>query len=54
LIKKNSNAYIEVDGGVTLQNARNLIDAGVDVLVTGSFVFKSDDVKGIIKQLKEV
>ena len=42
LIKsKNTNVLIEIDGGVTSLNARKLIDAGADVLVAGSFVFKS-------------
>jgi ribulose-phosphate 3-epimerase len=52
ILKKNSNALIEVDGGVSLNNARKLIDTGVDVLVAGSFVFNSDDSAAIISQLK--
>lgn len=53
ILKKNSNARIEVDGGVDLSNARKLIDAGADVLVAGSFVFNADDVPDIIKKLKK-
>ena len=48
-----SNALIEVDGGISTENAPRLIEAGVDVLVAGSFVFKSDDPKSTIKNLKE-
>jgi ribulose-phosphate 3-epimerase len=45
---------IEVDGGVTLENAGKLVQAGVDVLVAGSTVFKSADPKKTISQLKHV
>ena len=40
--KKGLKTHIEIDGGVSTVNARKLIDAGADVLVAGSFVFKSD------------
>jgi len=43
---------IEVDGGVSTANAKELIAAGADVLVAGSFVFKSTDPKATIKSLK--
>ena len=43
---------IEVDGGITLYNAKLVIDAGADVLVTGSTVFKSLDPKETIRLLK--
>lgn len=51
-----SQALIEVDGGVTTANARQLLEAGVDVLVAGSFVFKSkdNDPKKIISSLKHL
>jgi ribulose-phosphate 3-epimerase len=48
------NTHIEIDGGVTTSNARKLIDAGADVLVAGSFVFKSDNPTQTIADLKEV
>jgi len=54
IIKTNSNALIEVDGGVTLDNASKLIGAGADVLVAGSAVFGSDDPMLTIKKLKQV
>ncbi|MDC3337769.1 ribulose-phosphate 3-epimerase [Flavobacteriales bacterium] len=43
---------IEIDGGVTSENARALIDAGADVLVAGSFVFKSSNPIETIAALK--
>lgn len=45
---------IEMDGGVTLKNAKNLLDAGVDVIVSGNSVFKSKDPKNTIQLLKNV
>ena len=43
---------IEVDGGVTLNNARSIIEAGADVLVAGNTVFKSSDPEDAIAALK--
>lgn len=51
--KSNSKALIEVDGGVTLDNAANLYCAGADVLVSGSFIFNSSDPLQTIAQLKK-
>ena len=48
------NIRIEVDGGVTLENAGEIIEAGADVLVAGNTVFKSPDPKKTIRQLKNV
>ncbi len=48
----NSNCYIEVDGGVGRSNAQELIDAGADVLVAGSSIFKASDPSQEIKYLK--
>jgi ribulose-phosphate 3-epimerase len=45
---------IEIDGGVTMENAASIIAAGADVLVAGNTVFKSADPKGTIKQLKSL
>ena len=47
------NTLIEVDGGVTVENAKDLVNAGVDVLVAGNTVFKSDDPKATIAALKQ-
>lgn len=49
-----SHALIEVDGGVNLQAAPSLIEAGADVLVAGNAVFKADDMIGTIHQLKNM
>ena len=51
---KNLNVLIEVDGGVTLENANDLVDAGADVLVAGNTVFSSKDPLDTIKKLKAV
>ncbi|WP_420321772.1 ribulose-phosphate 3-epimerase [Flagellimonas sp.] len=51
--RKNSSALIEIDGGVNATNAKKLVDAGADVLVAGSFVFKSENPAKTIKNLKE-
>ncbi len=45
---------IEIDGGVTLENARSIIDAGADVLVAGSTVFKAEDPMAMIAALKNL
>ena len=52
--KSGSSALIEVDGGVTTANASDLVDAGANVLVAGSFVFKSDDPPATIQNLKQL
>tara|TARA_B110000093_G_scaffold181076_1_gene224363 strand:- start:866 stop:1516 length:651 start_codon:yes stop_codon:yes gene_type:complete len=52
ITKKGSNALIEIDGGVTNKNAKQLIDAGADVLVAGSYVFGADDTIKTIEGLK--
>tara|TARA_A100000164_G_scaffold274051_1_gene246011 strand:- start:1883 stop:2536 length:654 start_codon:yes stop_codon:yes gene_type:complete len=55
LIKENhSTCMIEIDGGVTDQNAAKLISSGADVLVAGSHVFKSDNPLEKIKILKRI
>ena len=52
--KKNSKAIIEIDGGVTSENAKKLVEKGADVLVAGSFVFKSDNPTGTISSLSNL
>ncbi len=54
ILKHNSNALIEVDGGVNLSNAPKLKTAGADMLVAGSFVFNSNDPVETIENLKAV
>lgn len=51
--RKNAKTLIEIDGGVNAENAKKLVDHGADVLVAGSFVFKSEDPMATIKELKE-
>ena len=48
------NTHIEIDGGVSSANARKLIDAGADVLVAGSFIFKSENPIQKIADLKGI
>ena len=45
---------IEVDGGITVENAKSVIDAGAHVLVAGSTIFKSKDPKQTIRELKHL
>lgn len=48
-----SSAMIEIDGGVTIDNATTLVNAGVDVLVAGNTVFSSSNPSDTISQLKQ-
>jgi ribulose-phosphate 3-epimerase len=48
-----SNTLIEIDGGVTLENAGDILKAGADVLVAGNTVFKSQDPAETIRLLKK-
>lgn len=54
IVKNHSKALIEVDGGVSNKNARQLIEAGADALVAGSFVFNSESPTETIKNLKSI
>jgi len=45
---------IEIDGGVTLDNAKSILDAGADVLVAGNTVFRASDPKKVISELKRI
>ena len=49
-----SKALIEVDGGVTLENAPSIVKAGADVLVAGNTVFRSENPAETIRLLKQV
>ena len=51
---RGASTLIEIDGGVTSANAKALKDAGADVLVAGSFVFKSEQPSETIKSLKAI
>jgi ribulose-phosphate 3-epimerase len=52
--KKNAATLIEIDGGVTNKNAKQLVDAGADVLVAGSYVFSAQDPIATIADLKQI
>lgn len=52
--KKNATTLIEIDGGVTSKNAKQLVDAGADVLVAGSFVFNAVNPTETITDLKKL
>jgi ribulose-phosphate 3-epimerase len=54
IVDSGSKALIEIDGGVNMQNAKPLVEAGADVLVAGNFVFSASDPKGVISQLKSI
>jgi ribulose-phosphate 3-epimerase len=54
ILAKGSASLIEIDGGVNLQNAPILVQAGADILVAGSFVFNSPDPIGTINSLKKI
>lgn len=54
IAKSNSKALIEVDGGVQHETAPLLVQAGVDVLVSGSFIFKADDPYEATRYLKHL
>jgi ribulose-phosphate 3-epimerase len=49
-----SHAEIEIDGGVNLHTGRQLVDAGADILVAGSFVFGADDPVATIASLADL
>ncbi len=52
--KHGADTLIEIDGGVTSDNARALVESGADVLVAGSYVFKSSDQAETIKNLRHL
>ena len=54
IIKKGANTLIEIDGGVTLDNAAALVRAGADVLVAGNTVFAAKDPIAVIAALKAI
>ncbi|QJX49313.1 ribulose-phosphate 3-epimerase [Hymenobacter taeanensis] len=53
LVDSGSQALIEIDGGVTLDNAGALVEAGADVLVAGSFVFNSADPIATLAEMRQ-
>lgn len=53
LLSRGSEALLEVDGGVKLENARDVVNAGADILVIGSAFFAERDYKKFVNKLKE-
>ena len=49
---RDSNAVIEIDGGVDNTNSKKLVSLGADILVAGSYIFKSSDINSAIDSLK--
>jgi ribulose-phosphate 3-epimerase len=54
IVTNKSTALIEIDGGVTLENAASIIQAGADVLVAGNTVFGSNNPTETIAKLKSL
>jgi ribulose-phosphate 3-epimerase len=54
IAKKNTTTIIEIDGGVTSKNSKQLVEAGADVLVAGNFVFKAENPTQTIADLKKL
>ena len=54
ITESGSHALIEVDGGVQATTAPRLVKAGVDVLVSGSYIFNATDPKAVISALKKL
>lgn len=53
IIRSNSNALIQIDGGVNTDNAHKLFEAGADVLVAGNAIFSSENPKHTIELMKK-
>src|SRR6478609_1281016 len=54
ILDSGSKAKIEIDGGVNMQNAKQLLEAGADVLVSSNFVFSASNPTDVIRQLKGI
>jgi ribulose-phosphate 3-epimerase len=52
-IENNYSFQLEVDGGVSKNNAESLVSSGVDILVAGNSIFKSPDIKSAIKDIRD-
>ena len=52
--ERSLNIHIEVDGGITLDNAASVVNAGADVLVAGNTVFSAADPVAVIDSLKNI
>jgi Pentose-5-phosphate-3-epimerase len=52
ITKLQRDVFIQVDGGINAQTAKQVIDAGANVLVAGSFIYGAQDIKKAIAELK--
>ncbi|MCD6322971.1 MAG: ribulose-phosphate 3-epimerase, partial [Clostridiales bacterium] len=52
--KLNPNLDIEVDGGITLDNIKEVVDAGANVIVAGSSIYKAKDPAAVISRMREI
>ena len=53
-LKIENNFLIEVDGGITIENAKEIVESGADILVAGSSIFKSENPKSAIDKIKKL
>ena len=54
-MQKNNYKYeIEVDGGINLETAKQCVNAGVEVLVAGTYIYNSDNKEKLIKELQSL
>lgn len=54
ITRNNASTLIEIDGGVSDKNAKQLVEAGADVLVAGNYVFRAEDPVATIASLKKL
>lgn len=54
ILDTGSASKIEVDGGISLENAAEIVHVGADILVAGSSIFKADDPKQMIEKFKAI
>lgn len=54
IIKKNSNALIEVDGGINIENIKLIVEKGADILVIGNAIFSNKNTNKIISDFKKI
>lgn len=54
IARSGSNAKIEVDGGINVATGRKVVEAGADILVSGNYIFKSDNPLAAIEALKKI
>ena len=52
--ERNLNFEIEIDGGIKLDNVQEVLDAGVDIFVAGSSVFKAEDIPARVKEFNDI